>query len=779
MKSLVLVLAAIALASCSRDPNVVKQRYLESGDKYYARGKYREASIMYRNSLAKDALFGPAHYKLGLAELKLGRLPQAVAALRRAVERLPASEPGYWDAAIKLADIYVGASRDRQHLSEAEDIAGRLLARDPESYDGHRLTADLAFAEAKGHFGSGNQETGMQKLEEAIRSYRKADSVKPGQPNLRMALGRALAAARQFGEAENIYRSVVQQDKHKVLAYTELYQLYVWQGKIEEAEDTLKAAVANNPKQYGLLTLMASHYYGLRRHDEMAAVLRRMKEHAEEFPEAYMMAGDFYLRVGNGDQAIKEYREGMEADSTRRLDYQKRIIEVLMRQGKRAEAAAANAEILKKRPKDHDARALAGSLLLDEGDLARAIAELQGVVNAAPDNFVARFHLGRAHMRRGEWEQARQQFTEAVRLRPDYMLARLALAQLLATRGDFEAALKTAAEILRIDPRNTHARLIESAALMGMKRYRESRQVLEGMLDEKSPSPDVLFQMGVVHLAEKKYREAEAAFQRAYQLNPNNHRGLMGIVETYVAQNRPDEAIGLLRQEARRAPDKVELRVAIGNTAVRTGRYDTAVAEFQQALALVEGQGRRAGDLYLRLGETYRRKGDLNNSITALLKARELLPENPTVAGTLALTLDGAGRKQEARRAYEHTLKLDASNGVALNNLAFLIAEHGGDLDQALTYAQRARQLLPNLPEVADTLGWVYLKKNMYDSAVDIFADLARKEPNHSTYHFHLGMALSRKGDLAGAQRALQTALKNNPPREEAARIRELLDKLS
>ncbi len=66
----------------------------------------------------------------------------------------------------------------------------------------------------------------------------------------------------------------------------------------------------------------------------------------------------------------------------------------------------------------------------------------------------------------------------------------------------------------------------------------------------------------------------------------------------------------------------------------------------------------------------------------------------------------------------------------------------------------------------------------MNDSAVDIFAELARREPNHSTYHFHLGMALSQKGDLPRAQKALEAALKNNPPREEMTKIRELLAKI-
>src|SRR5438552_15693146 len=82
---LVLVLFA---ASCSRDPNVVKLRYLNNGNKYFDKGKYREASIMYRTALQKDAKFGAAYYHLALADLKLQQPVSAVQSLRRAVELL-------------------------------------------------------------------------------------------------------------------------------------------------------------------------------------------------------------------------------------------------------------------------------------------------------------------------------------------------------------------------------------------------------------------------------------------------------------------------------------------------------------------------------------------------------------------------------------------------------------------------------------------------------------------------------------------------------------------
>ena len=781
MRILATVFTVLVLASCSRDPKVVSRRYLDNGNKYFERARYREASIMYRNALSKDALSGPAHYKLGLTELKLGRIPQAVAALRRA-EDLMRDKPEGWDAATRLADLYVAVSRDKQYLEEAADTAKKLIAKDRNSFDGHRISGDLAFIGAQQAFATKQREHGAELLQTAVAEYRKADAAKPEQPAVRLALARALSASGDFPGAEKLYQGLIAKDKTVALAYTELYQLYLFQNKTNEAEQTLKTAIANNPKQYGLMTLLAAHYYGLRRREEMVQVLQKIKSNSKEFPQAYLMAGDFYLRVADGDQAIKEYKEGMAADPSRKLEYQKRIIEVLMRQGKKTEAADLNNAILKERPKDTDARGLAASLLLDKGEIDHAIAELQGVVNAAPDNFVARFHLGRAHMSRGEWEQARQEFDKAIKQRPDYILARLALAQLQVMRGEYEGAQKSVEEILKRDPQNNNARLIQSAALMGMKKYPDSRQLLQTMLSANPSSPDVLFQVGVVDLAEKKFKEAEDSFRKAYQLNPANSRGLMGIVETFMAQDRPDQALQLLQAESQKSPDRMDFHMALGNTAVRAGKYDLAIGEFQavlQKLEKLDPKSRVAADLHLRLGETYRRKGDANSAIASLQKAREINPDNSLVVNTLALTLDTAGRKQEARQAYEQTLKMEPTNGVALNNLAFIIAEYGGDLDTALTYAQRAKQILPSLLEVSDTLGWIYLKKNLSDNAIQIFSELVTKQPNHSTYRYHLAMALSQKGDRPRALKELEQALKNNPTKEEAGKIRALMTKLS
>jgi predicted Zn-dependent protease len=113
-----------------------------------------------------------------------------------------------------------------------------------------------------------------------------------------------------------------------------------------------------------------------------------------------------------------------------------------------------------------------------------------------------------------------------------------------------------------------------------------------------------------------------------------------------------------------------------------------------------------------------------------------------------------------------------------MNNLAFLLSNTGGDLDEAIKLAQRAVQKFPAQPNFADTMGYVYLKKGMRDSAVQTFTNLVQKYPKVPLFRYHLGMALVETGDKVRARKELETALANHPSQDEAAKIRELVSKI-
>jgi Flp pilus assembly protein TadD len=145
----------------------------------------------------------------------------------------------------------------------------------------------------------------------------------------------------------------------------------------------------------------------------------------------------------------------------------------------------------------------------------------------------------------------------------------------------------------------------------------------------------------------------------------------------------------------------------------------------------------------------------------------------------LGLLMEATGKRDLAKPVYEQILKIRPDDAVALNNLAFAKAEEGLDLDQALTMAQRAVQAAPNSAELKDTLGWIYVKKNIPDDAIRIYRDLVQTEPKNAIFHYHYGMALSQKGDRAGAKIELEHALQFKPSRDDEQKIRELLQKMS
>src|SRR5580765_6856599 len=92
---LIAALITVAFSGCSRDPNVRKQKYLESGERYYEKGKYREAAIQYENAIQVDPRFADAHYKLALAEMKLQQWNDAFQQLSRTIEIQPDYYPAH------------------------------------------------------------------------------------------------------------------------------------------------------------------------------------------------------------------------------------------------------------------------------------------------------------------------------------------------------------------------------------------------------------------------------------------------------------------------------------------------------------------------------------------------------------------------------------------------------------------------------------------------------------------------------------------------------------
>ena len=140
--------------------------------------------------------------------------------------------------------------------------------------------------------------------------------------------------------------------------------------------------------------------------------------------------------------------------------------------------------------------------------------------------------------------------------------------------------------------------------------------------------------------------------------------------------------------------------------------------------------------------------------------------------------LEAQQRPEEARKHYEQALDLDPEMPVAANNLAWMYAESGENLDRALQLAQAATRRLPKNPAIQDTLGWVYYKKGLATLAIAPFQRSIELDPKNPVFHFHLGLAHLKNGEAPKARIALNRALALAPDFAGAAEAKQALASL-
>jgi tetratricopeptide (TPR) repeat protein len=740
------------------------KRYLERGQKDFDAGKYEDASINFRNAIQQDPRSGEANYKLALTELKLQKVPDAYHHMYQAVALMPDNDEAKVSFANLCLEIYQSdPQRPKSMYDQLAKVISEMAARQPNGYDTMRFKGYLALFD--------------RKLPEGISDLEKANQVKPLEPEVVLPLMQALFQDQRSGEALKLGQETIQKHKDLTTVYSMLYGHYVAANQLEQAESVLKTQIANNPKHAEYVLQLASHYAQLHKDAEADAVVKRMLEHPADFTRTYLLAGAYYARMSNWQQATSLLEEGAKREPKDKVLYEKNLANVLLAQDKKAEAVRLVDTILAEAPTDQEALRLRAALLMDTRkpeNIDKALAELQAGIAQSPDDMLSRYSLARAYMLKSDLENANKQLTEVVTRGPRFLPAHLLLAEIALQRRQPQEVLTQVAPILAAQPDDARARLLEVLALSATGRSGEAHNKLNVLIKDQPNYADAQLELGVMNLQEKKLSEAEAIFRKLYDARQALPRSLEGLVQVLVARDRANQALPLLEEEVKRSPQPGNLRLVLARTAAGVGR--DAVVEEQLRLAVKEDP--KSYDAHAMLGDYYRQKGDLNQAVAIYQKARDLAPKNPSPDVSLALTYAHAGRTAEAIQSYRNALKRQPDNPILLNDMAYFLAENGGNLDEALKMSQLAVQKLSNSPIASDTLGWIYLKKDRPDAAAQIFANLVKKNPQSALFEYHLGAALAAKGDKTGARAALGAALQKKPEKQDEAKIKELLARL-
>ena len=140
--------------------------------------------------------------------------------------------------------------------------------------------------------------------------------------------------------------------------------------------------------------------------------------------------------------------------------------------------------------------------------------------------------------------------------------------------------------------------------------------------------------------------------------------------------------------------------------------------------------------------------------------ATKLNPKSVAAWTALGILHERISEFKLAEKDYETALAIERNAPVPANNLALLYCDHGGDMDKALELARRAKEALPKAAMVSDTLGWIYYKRELFESAMPLIREAVRQEPDKGSYRFHLAATLLGIGKETEAREELEAALK-------------------
>jgi cellulose synthase operon protein C len=749
------LLAAIC-TSCSRDPNVRKQKYFDSGEKYFAQGKYREAVIQYSNAVLIDPRFAQAHFQLSQTYLKLGDTSRAFQELNRTVELAPDNYRAHTDIANLLVTVRnPDGSALQDALKQAKPHLDLLREKLPNNPETHEAWANYYAAQ-------NDLTSATQEAEQAISSN-------PGRSESYLLLAILQIRSNLPDKAEASLKKAAETDPKSMNAQLALGGFYQSHNRLADAEQQFRHAVDVDPKSPAPRAALVRVLIQESKRDGIESFLRQTKKDMPDIPDGYRMLGDYYFASGDMDKAAAEYAS-LHNEHPKDSQTKKNYIQILILKNQLTEATKLNNEILKTNPHDVEALVYKGQIQIRQNDAAGAVESLQSALSNDSGNGVAHYQLGIAYAKEHDTARAESEWREAVRIRPDLIDAQRNLADLELSRGEIDAALQTAQQIISTQPYLADGFVIKGMADLARQRYSDAQQDAEEAMHRAPENAIPYIQLANIQLAQKHFPDAEKFYQQGLDKDPSSSQALSGLMNTYVAQKEYDKAITAANSQIAKSPNNSDFYDLLG-TALFNGKKDLPGAEV--ALKKAIDLDKANTDAIEKLGKVQVQEGASDQALALYLQS---IKDNPRevrfyiLAGEL---YEGKQNWDQAKALYQQALGISPDHPLASNNLAYVILEQGGNVDVAMNMAQTARRGMPDSPNAADTLGWAYYHKGIYQSAIGQFQEALRLNekngaPDDAVLHYHLGLAYQKANQVSLARQQLEKAVKISPDYADA-----------
>ena len=206
---------------------------------------------------------------------------------------------------------------------------------------------------------------------------------------------------------------------------------------------------------------------------------------------------------------------------------------------------------------------------------------------------------------------------------------------------------------------------------------------------------------------QERYTDAYALIQFCLMIKPDDGQTLYYLGVIYAGLKQEDRA----KEYFERAYEAMPKGTAPVDLLQRLKMQAITAEEWKKALALQDEIAKKDGyDAYSAITR-YRIYALSNKPKKAIQEIDQYLETDPTNMRFLLFRLEimeqmGA-KPKELYELYERVLELDPYNLMILNNYAYHLATHGGDLTKAEKMSAITIREQPSNPTFLDTYGWI------------------------------------------------------------------------
>ncbi len=735
--ALLVLVAATLVSGCGKSPEEKRQAYISSAQEYAKKGKLAEAAIQYQNALQIAPDDVKTLVSLGEVQLKLNRPQEAYASFSKAAK----TDPSNVKAKEYLASMYLLARKYDLAQQEAEAI----LKIQPSHTLGREVLAQALFM-------NGKRDEGIEVMKGLLAQEKPTEEMFINTAQMYMSTGKVTEALSVVDRGTAMYPSSV---RLRFMA-SDIYAVQKDTDKARRwAEDAYRVSGGNISAGVAL-----AMFYVRNNMDQLYSTqLAELRKKHPESPEPYLLEATVLHSKGNLDGAIAAASKARSLNDTTQVRIL--IAQLLLEKKRPGEAKALLRESIEKDGQDMMSRILLSQVLLDEKDASGALEVLQDPLKKAPSSPDVASAAAQAYLMKGNTDKARQLVETALQANGQNVTLHRIMAKILFLQQDFARARSEVDTLVSRRVDTPDILYIGALSALREKGPTAAAPYIDA-LEKKAPGEWTTFHAQILtSLAQKDTKRAYTYADKAIGKYPDNEEALVIYASVAPRAIGWEGTIDRIRKTCS-ARNTSSCHMVLAGLLEESGDRKGALEQIRTAIAM--DPGRNA--YYHALAQYYTRNNMLKNALDEYESILNKHPEDLAAASMIALLQQNSGDEEAARKTYAYILKKDPHHALAANNMAWLLAKKGSsrDLDEALKLAQVAKDTYPEDPRVADTLGYVYLRKGLHENALGQFQMALEKLADEPTILYHKALALEGLKRDAEALAAVTKALGTSKP---------------